>query len=617
MGSRRRIQRGRRIRRVARRLLFSLLPLVLLLLAAETTLRLAGYRGHPDREVSWCSDQAFETLEFFTPMALDRRPGSYVATALSAQPRPYPVAKRAHERRVFVLGGSAAHGYGFSRNGSFSGRIEQLAADAFPGLDVQVINMGVIAASSQQVLQLAKTILADQQPDALIVYSGNNELLELWDWRQYLTPRQHRLYVSSLRWNLRLSRVRTFLWLRDRLRDRELPSWGKSAYTRDQIRPWAERRPLSERDRAYARESYRHNIGRLLELAGEAGVPVVLSTVPANWAIQPGQFPLPGHDQHPDVEGLFMEAERGLQATPGEASVRASEELFDRAFDLRPIAHTHWWWGTLYTDEGVPERAREHYLEAVRLDENPNRAPPFINDEARALARRHGIPLVDGAEAVAAMAPDGIPSYAEIFDHCHPSLEAHWTLGAAMTVALTELWADQADPAAPDPALGAARGIAALTHPTLDEARIESYLGTPREGGDWHYVGDPESEGPLAWGRARAALEGRRQDPAAWNELGVVAFHHHAIRCRGERPCLQDAADAFRDALRLDPGFCPARSNLGRLLLQTGRTAEGLGELEAALTCDPADDPTRALIDRVRAWPDGARAPTAGSRAVL
>jgi tetratricopeptide (TPR) repeat protein len=578
-----------------------------LLAGAETVLRLVGYEGQPDREVSWCREQAFDAPPFLTAMALDRVPKTYVATPLPAQPRPYPAVKQPHERRVFVLGGSAAHGYGFSRNGSFAGRLEGLAGENFPGLDLQVINMGVIAASSQQVLQLGKEILAEQQPDALIVYSGNNELLELWDWRQFLSPAQHRLYVSSLRWNLRLSGLRTVGWLRERLRGRGVPGWGQSEYTRDQMLPWEQRAPLTDRDRSYARETFRHNIGRLLDLAAAAGIPVVLSTVPANWSIEPGQFPLPGHERHPDVEGLFMEAERGLQAAPGAASVAESERLFDDAFDQRPLAHTHWWWGTLYTQEGYPERALEHYLEAVRLDENPNRAPPYINDEIHEMATRPAVTFVDGAAEVAAMAPDGIPSYAEIFDHCHPTLEAHWTLAAVMTGALTALWPEDADPAAADPGLVAARGIAALAHPAVDPSRVETYLGMPRIGLDWHYGGDPESAGPLEWSKASERTAERSQDPAAHNLLGVVGFHHHSADCGSGRPCLQGAADAFREALRLDPGFCLARANLGRLLVQVGRTEDGLDELRTALLCDPGDAGTRALIERVQSWPAQAR----------
>jgi tetratricopeptide (TPR) repeat protein len=603
--TRRGIQQSRRLRRLARRALYSVVPLILLLAGAETALRLIGYEGQPDREVSWCREQAFDPPPFLSAMTLDRVPQAYVATPLPAQPRPYPAVKRPHERRVFVLGGSAAHGYGFSRNGSFAGRLEGLAGDTFPGLDVQVINMGVIAASSQQVLQLGKEILAEQQPDTLIVYSGNNELLELWDWRQFLSPAQHRLYVASLRWNLRLSGSRTFRWLRDRLHGRELPAWGQTEYTREQMLPWEQRAPLTDRDRAYARETFRHNIGRLLELAADSDVPVVLSTVPANWSIEPGQFPLPGHERHRDVEALFLEAERGLQSAQGAASVAESEKLFDDAFDQRPLARTHWWWATLYREQGYPEQALEHYLEAVRLDENPNRAPPFINDEIRALAERPGVTFVDGAAEVVAMAPDGIPSYAEIFDHCHPTLEAHWTLAAALTGALTGLWSGDADPGAPDPRLVAARGTAALVRPSLNPARVEDYLGMPRIDDAWHYGGDPESAGPLEWAAARERIGERPQDPAALNLLGVVGFHHHSADCGRGRPCLQDAADAFRRALDLDPDHCAARANLGRLLVQVGRTADGLAELEAATRCDPADTGTAALIERVRAWSTG------------
>lgn len=606
MKTRQRIQRARQVRRLGKRALYSLVPLVLLLGAAEITLRLAGYQGHPDREVSWCREQGFTSPVFFTAMALDGRPEAYVATSLAAQPRPYPVTKREHERRIFVLGGSSAHGYGFSRNGSFAGRIEELAAEAFPGLDVQVINMGVVAASSQQVLQLGKAILAEQQPDALIVYSGNNELLELWDWRQFLTPRQHRLYVSSLRWNLRLADWRTFLWLRDRLRG-DLPTWGETEYTREEMRPWGERDPLTERDRAYARETFRHNMGRLTELSSDAGVPLILSTVTASWTVKPARFELPGHEMPPEVPELHARAEAALQSEPGREGLAEAERLFDEAFDLWPVAHPHWQWGVLIGDADHEEEALAHFLEAVRLDENPNRVPPYINDEIRRLARGSGVTLVDGAAEVAALTPDGIPRSGQVFDHCHPTLESHWILGAAMTEALVGIWPGDASDEAPDPRLVAARRIAALAHPTLDPNRLETYLGMRRVDGAWHYGGDPESAVELRWKDARGEAARHPDDPDAWNRLGVVSHHHQSADCGPDRPCLQDAADAFRRALVLDPDHCAARANLGRLLVQVGWAGEGLQQLQAANRCDPDDAGVATLLDRVRAWPAAAR----------
>ncbi len=606
MRARQRNPGAKRLRRLGKRAVYSLLPLALVLITAEGLLRVTGYRGHPDREVSWCAEHQGHELAPFVDMPLDRETRAYVATALAAQPRPFPVRKRGHERRIFVLGGSAAHGYGFSRNGSFAGRMEQLSTEMFPGLDVQVINMGVVAASSQQVLQLAKRILVDQQPDALVVYSGNNELLELWDWRQYLTPSQHRTYVAGLRWNLRLSDLRTFLWLRERLRGGDLPSWGRTGYTRDQMLPWSERAPLTDRDRAYARETFRHNIGRLVELARADGVPVVLSSVTASWAIKPGRFDLPGYEEPEELPALLERIEETLRDGQGSAGLAEAEGLCAEAFDLWPVAHTHWHCGDLMRHAGHGEAALDHFMEAVRLDENPNRVPPYINDEIRELARLPGVTFVDGEAEVAAMTSDGIPGFEEVFDHCHPSLGAHWVLGAAMTEALADLWPGDVDPAAPDPRVVAARRVAALEDPRFDPDRVETYLGMSWVDGAWRYGGNPESAGLLRWSEARGETARRPGDPDAWNHQGVVAFHYHRADCGSERACLQHAVDAFRKALSLDPDHCSARSNLGGVLVQTGRTAKGIDHLEEAARCSP-DAALDARIARVRAWPGSDR----------
>lgn len=66
--------------------------------------------------------------------------------------------------------------------------------------------------------------------------------------------------------------------------------------------------------------------------------------------------------------------------------------------------------------------------------------------------------------------------------------------------------------------------------------------------------------------RARALLlRARRLNPD-------VAQPHHALGVLAERELRPDhAAERYRDALRVDPGFAPARANLGRLEFDAGQ----------------------------------------------
>ncbi|MFH1466216.1 MAG: hypothetical protein ABIO70_17660 [Pseudomonadota bacterium] len=592
-----------------RRLLFSLLPLALAGAALELGLRLAGFEGHPDRTVSWCREHADMTGTLFPGLALDGRPELVAGPAFSGHPRPFTMAKGTGVKRIFVLGGSAAHGYGFTRNGSFAGRLEGLLSEALPGTEVQVVNGGAIAASSQQVLAMGKEVLARLEPDLLVVYSGNNELLEWFDWRQYLPARAHRLFVASLRANLLLSHVRSYLLLRDLMAgDAEAGRWGQTTYTDDEALPWARRARMGASDRAWAREAFHHNIGRLIEEARAAGVPVVLSTVAANEVMEPGWIPVEGEDDPtPQDVRLALRAaraeaegaERGDVALGARLAAGATEAC--RAW---PTATCHHGWGMLLRDAGLPELARVELGQAILLDEFPNRVKPFINAEVRRLAQAPGVHLFDGEGVLRARSPDGLLDYPQIFDHCHPTLEAHWALaGGLAELVLAEVWPGEGALAPAQIDARVAAGIAALPAEAAETERVERWLEAHQEQGSWRYDADPEREGRERWLAAQGEARAAGDDPGRWNRLGVLAYHHFQADCRPERgPCLQEAVDSFRRALALDPDACATRANLGWLLVQVGRHAEGRAALEAAVACEGPGGSASSLLGRVQGW---------------
>jgi len=563
---------------LGRRLLFSLLPLLVLLAVAELSLRLAGYRGQPDREVSWCREHAQLQRPFFRAMPLDGQERAYYAPAFAAHPRPFPVKKEEHQRRVFVLGGSAAHGYGFSRNGSFPGRLQELLGPACPGSDVQVINAGTIAASSQQLLMLAKEILTGLEPDLLVVYAGNNELLEWWDWRQYLPPAAHRLFVWNLRLNMRLSRLRSYLWAREALRGAQ--AWGQTSYSDDEALPWEQRARMEESDRAYAAESFERNLGRLLDEAEAAGVPVLLVPVATNWMDPPGIFwHAEDGGEVPQEVGELLQRAHDLLA-PLEQSQRRDpalaaqvEELFEQAFAQWPEAITQYRWGELYRGQGLPALARPHLLEAIRLDENPHRAPPYINAITRRLAAERGLPMADGEQVAAGLSRDGIIGWKQVYDHCHPTMQTHWALaGAVAEVVADEVW--PAECAGDGVGEGVSTGLVALEERYGDGQRLGDFMEVHLKRGSGVYAADPETEGRKRWQGARVAAP-HFDEAERWNELGLLAYHHFQADCRPERgPCLQEALDAFRQALEADPGFDVARQNLEELLAEVGMGGE-------------------------------------------
>jgi hypothetical protein len=124
-----------------------LLPIVLLA-AAELTLRVFGWGGYPAwiREAGELSSGA--TLRLVEPAAAKpyffanpTRPG-YADQTNFLMPKP------ADTIRIFVIGESAAKGYPQPRNLALSSFLQAMLADAWPDKKVEVINLGTTAVAS-------------------------------------------------------------------------------------------------------------------------------------------------------------------------------------------------------------------------------------------------------------------------------------------------------------------------------------------------------------------------------------------------------------------------------------------------------------------------------------
>lgn len=76
--------------------------------------------------------------------------------------------------RGFVIGGSAAEGFPFYSNHSFSKILESALSEAKRFRKVEVINLGFSAMSSYYVADVSKKILK-YKPDFVVIYSGHNE----------------------------------------------------------------------------------------------------------------------------------------------------------------------------------------------------------------------------------------------------------------------------------------------------------------------------------------------------------------------------------------------------------------------------------------------------------
>jgi len=310
-------------------------------------------------------------------------------------PPPFSLAPKKPEGavRVFVLGSSAAQGdpepaFGVAR------QLEVLLRDQYPGVDLEVVNAAVTAVNSHYVYAAARGALA-LEPDVLVVYEGNNEVVGPYGAGTVFTAAAPPLplvraavaakgtRLGQLFANAARAAARRFG------RGRAPGAWhGMGMFLERQVAP----------DDPALERTYRNFEGNLADLcraARGAGVPVVLSTVAVN-----------------------------LRACGPFASAEAAE-AYRR--------------GRALAEAGRDAEAREALARARDLDTLRFRADSRVNAVVREVAGREpGARLVDAESELGRQAPRGAPGDETFLDHVHLTFHGNYLLSLALLPAIRE-----------------------------------------------------------------------------------------------------------------------------------------------------------------------------------
>lgn len=256
-------QSGRRPLSRARLLVFSVVATLGILFAANTVIEWLSDRGALETEPGREPVQAVDGELF-----VQDGDGNWRTTAHAEESMPAAQfgGDKGESWRAFVLGGSFAQGVPYTNQnspGSGGGIPSFLEAELTrrsAGRPIELINAAAGGQDSSRVLEIGKRVL-ELSPDLLIVATCNNEG----------TPGPGRLgsYLQD---------QGGFRLLQKLIGATEEPT--RSWYTPQD--------PDTER----VRQSFQSNLQTLLDLAGQAGVPVLLATLPVN--LRYGGFD-PGH----------------------------------------------------------------------------------------------------------------------------------------------------------------------------------------------------------------------------------------------------------------------------------------------------------------------------------
>ena len=317
----------------------------------------------------------------------------YFGAGLMRSPWPvaFDVPKPADEYRVFLLGESAAMGdpipeYGMARI------LEVLLQEAMPGKRVRVVNAAITAINSHVIREIAGEV-ADLEPDAVVMYMGNNEVVGPFGPGTVFGATRFNP-MARLLTNMRGTRTGQALeLLAEKIAGTPERTWeGMEMFLDRKVPPDDPRLQQVYRN-------FENNLRDILRTFSSRNIPVLVSTVAVNLRdCAPLGSPGPAYD---------------------------ANVMYERARTL--------------DQQGDYAGSKKLFVEAMQHDQLRFRADKRMNEIIRDVA--DGL-LVDGERVITEISRDEIPGEDFFYDHVHLTFSGQYTLARSFAAALTgrETW---------------------------------------------------------------------------------------------------------------------------------------------------------------------------------
>jgi Tfp pilus assembly protein PilF len=593
----------------------------------EASLRVAGI-GHPatffipDAKPGYLRTNPDFTRTFFPPQ-FDITP---LAFSLSRH-------KEHGHTRIFVLGESAARGIpepGFG----FAALLRAQLRAAYPGRSFDVYNLGVVAINSHVVYQIAEEAAA-LEPDLLVIYMGNNEVVGPFGpgsaTHSAMPP------LPLIRASIWTARTRTGQLVARAIgkatgRGADATQWrGMTTFVEKTVRG-DDPRLASVYDHFHA------NLDGILTLARARGIPTVISTVVANLKDCPpfASLHTPGlaADRMSAWQSSFSDGANALEL--GDAA--GAERSLGQALRIDPgYADTHFLLARALELQGDASGSRREYLQALHWDALRFRPDTPVNDIIRGAAS--GSPgrvrLVDaaldlGSAPLSTVAPSGSSI---LWEHVHLNLSGDLRLARMLAEAASRELFGESPP--PEPWLTDDQCAAAVGYSPQGRYQMlmgmEAILSRPPFTNQLTFAEDQlrfarDLASAAAEAKASAATRGSEpalnealqrdpENPDLWERLSEVQFASDdpgralasidkALALAPPKPELQvrrahtlaalgryrEAQAAILGALAGAPNHLPAYAELVAILRKTGDFETGRAQLGRALQENPRSD---------------------------
>lgn len=442
-----------------RDLMIGLVVCVVFFAALEAGLRIAGIPRVHEKEDPYVGFSALQPLFAVT----DGKASTAVSKLKYFNQTSFTAEKKPGTVRIFCFGGSTTYGHPFDGRTAFPRWLGELLAASAPGKDFEVINAGGISYASYRIVPLIKEALGFGS-DLVVIYMGQNEFLERRTYSGLLDQGRGLVTLRSVLEQLRVYRGLGFLLeplVSRLLSESDVRRSGSLASRPEAVSPKSEfTRPgmtvlqdelttildqnsgldLYHRDEEFSRgvvQHFSYNLGKMLRMCREAGVPVVLVEPASNLKdFSPFKSEHGADLDAPTRDGV----EKGLKDAADaieQGEFGKAHGLLDACVGTDPMyAMTHYLSGKALLGLGRTREALESFIRAKDLDVCPLRATSPILEVLRSKAG-DAASFVRFPNLLAQMPVTGadgsdILGNERFLDHVHPIVQGHQRLAESI-----------------------------------------------------------------------------------------------------------------------------------------------------------------------------------------
>lgn len=333
--------------------------------------------------------------------------------------------------RIFVLGESAALGFPYPNNISFSRMLKYKLQELHPQKNIEVINLSFTAISSYTFLDFSKELL-NYEPDAICVYGGHNEFYGALGVASKNSCARSR-FLTSLSISLRKLKLSQLI---NSIVDTEsLDNLGKDNLMKYVVNDFS----IKYNGELFklAMTQFQDNLSKMLSLFNERQIPVFISTVPVNLLDQ-----VPFHSIISSVDTVEYVAElKKSKILLAENNCHDAFENLKKLYEEDSLhAEVNYLLGKISLIKHDTLVARNYFFRAKQYDALRFRAPSEINDIIREFpVYFNNVYLVDTEKKFEECSVSHfLPGNDLFLEHVHPTIKGHKIIASSFLNVIEE-----------------------------------------------------------------------------------------------------------------------------------------------------------------------------------